>query len=155
MLAGRTFCLTPARISFIVDGMSQIPSSLSSSRFLGIIFGLLMCSCWGTGTARASCGDWLAHPEPSRTETISGIETPATPLGRPCHGPNCQTAPTSPVKAPVPTVPTTRIQDLAVQTGHIAVPRFIPDSSQSQSKSCSSLPDGYRLEVDRPPESIC
>jgi hypothetical protein len=74
------------------------------------------CYALSAASAHATCGDWLAHPEPPAIEEAvdqpaddaSDATTPNEDQGsKPCSGPFCDEAPqlpAAPVPAPVPTV---------------------------------------------------
>lgn len=93
----------PGGFSLIWPGMvchSQ-SRSLTCRRFALPVCALLLICGWAA-SAKATCGDYLAHSP--RHETVrdhSSQHHSQTPPAAPCHGPNCGQSPAAPL-LPVP-----------------------------------------------------
>jgi hypothetical protein len=100
---------------------------------IGSLLGVVLALRLGSPDAKASCGDWLAHPghkmtmrSSSRGDANRYIERDPSavdkldassklPISRPCHGPYCRSAPYN----PAPTGPANvhfQIEKLALVT---------------------------------------
>lgn len=106
-------------------------------------------------TARASCGDWLAHPEkpaasqPSSSDVADADQDSDQP--RPCTSPNCQRSPAGPIPAPGRPGSEPTLQEACWLKPKPTLPT-LPEHEWLTAQRFSLL-DGHALRVDRPPQS--
>jgi hypothetical protein len=162
--------------SDILNGMATLAAlvlrrrlALTAIRAVAVrtIAGLGVIVTLGASRATATCGDWLAHPskaaaaaapagaaetqvdEPkARSTNATSRQAPS----RPCQGPFCGKAPSTPA-APTPApIPTLTDQTLAVLALHGA------DGDPAETFSCLTLGDadplaGFGRRIDHPPRA--
>lgn len=138
-----------------------------------LIVAVVSCVLSDCQQARATCGDWLAHPE-----TMEGVEetryrhtaadlqtraagqnevvarslltaNPPRPMPRPCSGPHCSSAP---YRVPiVPSVATNRMTMSAIRPATDAV-RMERPTGRAVSEDPFGHPVANRQRLERPPE---
>lgn len=128
------------------------------SKVAGMLLVLLAMAFVGTGTAHASCGDYLAshgsseamqvnHP-PHHASSWSDSEDQQAP----CNGPSCSRQsefPASPVPPPV-------VQNGGDKFGipNDGAPPLVLSCSERLSGDALLLQHGFRLRIERPPRVL-
>lgn len=116
---------------------------------LAVFFAVLLGVCTPQ-SVQASCGDWLQHAaSPADTDTMGADRTP--PPMAPCHGPQCRQSPRDP--GPLPASPSVDrhhhdaawLRQAGVAADLLDAEWFVADRL--------FLPDGYRMGIERPPQS--
>ncbi|TWT73983.1 hypothetical protein CA85_08660 [Allorhodopirellula solitaria] len=114
---------------------------------LAVFFVILLGVC-APRSVQASCGDWLQHAD-SMQDTEEAATAPAP--AEPCHGPACGQSPTG--KDPLPAIP--GIERHHHDAALLCQERVMQASLDAQSR-CGDrllLPSGYRMAIERPPQS--
>jgi hypothetical protein len=118
------------------------------------------CYALSAATAYATCGDWLAHSEPTAIEEASQHQAKDAAdsqaqkdesESKPCSGPFCDGAPSlpaAPVPAPAPTLVDqfASLQEVAEGSEHDG------DSSRWVDSGATALP-GFLMPIEHPPRS--
>ena len=148
-----------------VHGTQCFPQCSSFARLSVLVcfVGMLVA---GESSARASCGDWLAHSDNS----MNGIEAGTTsadqsavalsdksgtsrriPLTAPCRGPHCSKSPAGPAQ-PVPLNVSVSVDKLAVVMhgdSHEPTARHFRSGQETDAHSES----GFPARIDHPPRA--
>jgi hypothetical protein len=140
------------------------PYRLWSVNVCGLL-SLVVLQVVGVSRARASCGDWLAHPGESRmaaNDKAVSQQQPAEqsvlkqdrgskrlPISKPCNGPYCRSAPFH----PVPAAPVS----ISLQSDRLALFRHVDVELTPRAQfhfggqldACASR--GFPSRIDHPP----
>ena len=151
-------------LSMLPTGVWRRPFSLtagdSRSPAMLLRFSTIVAICLiAASQARATCGDWLAHPDDSKASAADGnragagegaIESTApAPQPCPCRGPSCGEQPDAPA-APVPP----HVQTVADQLANLARSTS-DDVAEGESalrwRENASPTAGYLRRIEHPP----
>jgi hypothetical protein len=152
-------------ISDILRGVTMLGAMIARRRYAPVVVRaaavLAFVGGFGLSRASATCGDWLAHSTKASTDEVSSevadagravAHAPTRSPSRPCHGPFCGKAPSTPAApAPAP-VPTFTDQTFAVLALHAT------DDEHDDNFSCLILDDadplaGFGRRIDHPPRA--
>jgi hypothetical protein len=151
--------------SDILRGLTVLGAMISRRRFVVVAVraaaAIALFGVFAASRASATCGDWLAHPTKAATEVTAAdaeetssetATSPAHSPARPCHGPFCGQAPSTPAApAPAP-VPTFTDHAFAVLALHASASDADGNFSRHFLDDADSL-TGFGRRIDHPPRA--
>lgn len=156
--------MPPMILRLVAPGFSAARPALAAFKFLAIVVSTQAALA---SSARATCGDWLAHPgethvagaqsplnkpsASSTTPTETASRAPSTPEPRPCNGPFCG-------RAPIPPAAPTPIQSLPGhdQLGHLIGALFgdLAEHEEALTSAVDVAPrSGFVRPIEHPPRA--